>query len=240
MSSEVEYEPIPGLPSELPPGERLLWQGRPRWQGLARHTFQVPWLAAYFAVFIAARFGFALHDGQGLGGALLTSLMVLPLALVCLGVLSLLAWLNARATIYTITSRRVVMRFGVAFPMTFNLPFKRLAAAHLNRRRTGDGDIALQLSGPDRIAWLHLWPHARPWHLAKAQPMLRAIPAAAAVATLLAEAVQDYALTAGAPVLLSKVSAGAEGEGAAAPGLAQPAPVGMSSQLMTQLGQQAL
>lgn len=240
MSSEIEYEAIPGLPHELPAGERLLWQGRPRWQGLARHTFRVPWLAAYFAVFIAARLGFALYDGQGLGGALLTSLMVLPLALICLGMLSLLAYLNARATIYTITSRRVVLRLGVALPMTFNLPFKRLAAAHLNLRRNGEGDIALQLSGPDRIAWLHLWPHARPFHLAKAQPMLRAIPAAAAVATLLAEAVQDFAVTAGAPVLLSELAAVAPGSNASpGPGQPEAAAVGLGSQLVTQLGQQA-
>lgn len=239
MSSEIEFEPIPGLPHELPPGERLLWQGRPQWRGLARYTFRVPWLAAYFGLFIAARGGFALQDGQGLAGALLTSLLVLPLAVLCLGVLSLLAWLNARATIYTITTRRVVMRFGVAFPMTFNLPFKRLAAANLNLRKSGDGDIALQLAGPDRIAWLHLWPHARPWRLAKAQPMLRAIPQAAAVAELLAAAVQAWSAAAGAPVLLSDLTPSTLEAAAGGPGFAAPAAVQLSAPLASQLSQQA-
>jgi hypothetical protein len=27
-----------------------------------------------------------------------------------------------------------------------------------------------------RIAYLHLWPHARPWKLAAPQPMLRCLP----------------------------------------------------------------
>jgi hypothetical protein len=200
VSDEVEIEPIPGLPSELPPGERLLWQGRPEWRGLARHTFSVRWLAAYFGVFIVARGLFAVQDGQSPSGALTTSLMVLPLAILCLGTLTLLAWLNARATVYTITSKRVVMRFGVALPMTFNFPFKRLTTASVQLRPDGEGDIALELVGRDKVAWLHLWPHARPWRLAKAQPMLRSIADAKQVAALLADAVRAWSASEGAPV----------------------------------------
>lgn len=207
MNGEVEIEPIPGLPHQLPAGEELLWQGRPKWRGLARHTFLLPWIAAYFAVFITARGVLALQDGQGLGGALLASAVVLPLAGLCLGLLTLLAWLNARATVYTITSKRVVMRFGIAFPMTFNIPFKRMAAAGLKLRKDGSGDISLRLSGQDRIAWLHLWPHARPWHFKKAEPMLRALGDAAPVATLLAQAVQAWSVADGAPILVAERAA---------------------------------
>jgi hypothetical protein len=46
----------------------------------------------------------------------------------------------------------------------------------------------LALKGPDHIAWLHLWPHARPWHLTRTQPMLRALPQVADVAALLQKA----------------------------------------------------
>ena len=35
-------------------------------------------------------------------------------------------YFNARATVYTITTRRLVMRIGVALPTTFNLPFKQI------------------------------------------------------------------------------------------------------------------
>ena len=52
----------------------------------------------------------------------------------------------------------------------------------------GSGDLPLTLSGEDRIAWLHLWPHARPFHLAHPEPMLRSVPDAAAVAQLLSQA----------------------------------------------------
>ena len=55
-------------------------------------------------------------------------------------------------------------------------------------RADGSGDLPLTLSGEDRIAWLHLWPHARPFHLAHPEPMLRSVPDAAAVAQLLSQA----------------------------------------------------
>ena len=47
------------------------------------------------------------------------------------GVLSLLAWALARSTIYTITRPRVVLRFGVALPMSVNLPLRLVESADL-------------------------------------------------------------------------------------------------------------
>jgi Bacterial PH domain len=204
VSSEIEVEPIAGLPHALPPGEQLLWQGRPAWKTLARQSFELPWLAAYFGVFALSRGVVAVADGKGLGAAVFATLVVLPLAALCLATLALLGWLNARATVYTITSRRVVMRFGVAFPMTFNLPFTCIGSANLKTRANGNGDIALELSGPDRLAWLHLWPHARPWKFAKAQPMLRAIDDAPRVANVLAAAVTAWAADQAAPVKIAR------------------------------------
>jgi hypothetical protein len=105
--------------------------------------------------------------------ALLTSTL---LASVALGLLALTAWLSASTTLYTITDKRIVMRIGIVLTLTFNLPFSRIQAAQIKNSKNGKGNIALDLQGPDRIAYLHLWPHARPWHLKQPQPMLRALP----------------------------------------------------------------
>jgi hypothetical protein len=150
-------------------------------------------LTLYFAIFIAGRGVMALVEGQGAGKALSDALGLVPLAAACVGLLIGLAWLNARATIYTITTRRVVLRFGVALPISINLPFKQLAAADLVARPEGDGDIALRLTGPGRLAYLPLWPYVRPWRVAPAQPMLRAVPKVTEVSALLAQAVKDFA-----------------------------------------------
>jgi hypothetical protein len=193
MSADLDFEPIPGLPEELPNGETIVWQGRPSWRALARSTFKARWLAAYLAFFVAARAVLALRGGQGAAGLIGVGLAA-ALATGCVSVVMLLAWMYARSSVYTITTKRVVMRIGVAIPMTWNLPFKQIAAADLTVRKDDDGDIVLKMVPPNRVAWLHLWPHVGPWNFTKARPALRAIAEPARVASLLAEAVKAWAL----------------------------------------------
>ena len=185
---EHEFEAAPGLPEPLPPGERLLWQGSPDWHVLARRAFHLRKLAAYFGAMLVLRVVFLLNDGAALTGALSSTLGPLAMASMGLALVGLMAWLSARSTVYTITDKRVVMRIGIVLTLTFNIPFKRIAAAGLHLDAGGTGDLPLTLLGPDRIAFLHLWPHARPWRLGKPEPMLRSVPQAALVARVLTEA----------------------------------------------------
>lgn len=198
-------ESIDGIEGPLPDGERVLWQGRPDWRVLAATAYHVNKVAAYFAALIALRAAFAMADGLDFGAAVLHALWVLPLAALGLGLLAGMAWLAARGAVYALTTRRVVMKIGVAVPITINLPLRLIGAAAFRRTRGGHGDIPLALNGADRIAYLHLWPHARPWHFRQPEPMLRAVPDAARVAELLGGA------------LAAVHGAGAEGAAAAQP-----------------------
>jgi hypothetical protein len=190
VTMEHDFEPVRGLPATPPAGERILWQGSPTSMAMARRAFHVRGVAIYFAILMAWRAVAHLADGHGAADTALAVLGVLPLALAGLGVLALLGRLNARATVYTITDRRVVMRFGVALPMTVNLPYKMVDSAGLAVHGDGTGDITLTLLGSDRIAWLHLWPHVRPWHLSRPQPMLRGLADPQKVAGILGGALQ--------------------------------------------------
>lgn len=185
---EHDDEPVPGLPEALPAGESIVWQGAPQWRRLALEAFHVRKVALYFGLLMLWRCGDALSEGQPWALVLPGLLPLLLSALAATGLLSLLAWLSARATLYTITNRRVVMRIGVAMSMTLNLPFKAVESACLRLGPGGIGDIALSL-GQGRIAYLHLWPHARPWRLARPQPVLRAVANAADVALRLSQVV---------------------------------------------------
>lgn len=232
-ADDHEFEPIPGLPHALPEGERILWQGRPRWRGLARHVFKLPWLALYFAALVVARGINAVGSGLSAGGVAWAVISVALLASAGLGLLALLAVLHARGTVYTLTTRRVVMRFGVALPMSFNLPFKRLASAELKPHEAGSGDIAFRIAGKGRIAWAHLWPHTRPFRFSPAEPMLRCIPEAARVARLLADAVAAWAVAEGTSQVKRAGDAGTrsdESSAAPTPGL------GLGEGLATQAG----
>jgi hypothetical protein len=184
-----EIEPIRGLPEALPPGERILWQGSPEWPALAVRALHIRKVAAYFGLLAAASVAASVGiDGTALPAALGSAAGLALPALAALGLLGIYAFLAARATVYTITDRRVVMRFGVALSLTVNIPFRIVGSAGLKLDRDGTGDIPLSLTGSGKIAYLALWPHARPWRVTRPEPMLRAVPDAARVGRILAGA----------------------------------------------------
>jgi len=185
---EHEFEPQFGLPEPLPADERILWQGAPDWRRLAIEAFHVRKLAVYFAAILALRAVFVASSGGSGAEVIKALLMLLPLALFAMAIATGMAWLSSRTSVYTVTDKRVVMRIGIVLSLTFNLPLKRLATADLRLRADGTGDIPLTLAGTDTIAYLHLWPHARPWRVARPEPMLRCVPEAAQVSAVLARA----------------------------------------------------
>lgn len=187
-SAEHEFEASLGLPEPLPAGEMILWQGAPSWTSMAKHVFRLQWLAAYFAVIVVLQV-YSVAGGEG-GLAEAWSSVALAVFLAAIGLLliGLLAYWSATTTMYTLTNRRIVMRVGIVLTVTFNLPYKSLSSADLKLYKDGTGDIPMQIATEDKIAFFHLWPHARPWRLAKPEPMMRCIPEAQQVAALLTEA----------------------------------------------------
>jgi hypothetical protein len=183
--SRLRVKQIRGLPDELPAGERLLWQGAPNWRALCVRAFHVRKVAAYFALLVLWRVTTGVADGADLATIATACSSLVALAVAAIGILVLLAWLSARTTIYSITSQRVVFRCGIALSMDLNIPYRTVGAAELNPHADGTGDIALALPKGTRIAYLNLWPHARPWHFRAPQPTLRCVPEASRVADLL-------------------------------------------------------
>lgn len=183
------HEPHPGLPESLPEGEQILWQGRPSVRGLALDAFHVGKVSLYLGALLAVSVGLDVSRGASVGAALVGGLRALPLAVLCLGLLFGLAAAHARATLYTLTNRRVVIRHGVAFPMMVNLPFAAFCSAEFKARRDGRGDLPMKVQGGEGPSYVHLWPHVRPGHLGHPQPMLRSVPGIEAVAQLLASSV---------------------------------------------------
>lgn len=186
---DVTVEPVKGLPEVLPPGEEILWQGRPLVLTLAREALSLNWIIGYFALLVFWRIAVS-STIMPPGPALLSGLPFLALAVLTVTIIVAIAWVQAKATVYTITSERVAMRIGAALTLTLNLPFPRIAAADLELRKSGAGTIALRTIGQAKLSYLILWPHVRPWHMRQTQPALRCIPDAARVAAILAEAAE--------------------------------------------------
>jgi hypothetical protein len=191
---ELASEPIRGLPEMLPRGERILWQGAPAWRGLAISAYHAREAALYFGLLLAVRLASGIVSGEA-ALSIATSLLVFTgLAAAAVATLTLLGYLAGRTTVYTITNRRLVMRIGIALPMTLNLPFKVITSAASRQYGDGTADIPLQLAPENRLAFLILWPHCRPWHMRRPEPMLRRVPDGARVAMILADALKAYTL----------------------------------------------
>ncbi|WP_153339961.1 photosynthetic complex putative assembly protein PuhB [Roseospira navarrensis] len=215
MHDDFAFEPIPGLPEVPPEGERVLWQGKPRWWSLAKRLFKLPWIAGYFAILALWGGVSSQYDGEPLGTVVSAGLGPLIAGGVVIGLLVAVGYWIQATTIYTVTSERVIIRFGLAVQMTVNLPFRVIQEAQLTVRRDGTGDIPLVLMPDEKVSSLMLWPHIRPWHWRHTQPMLRAIAVPEAVARTLAQALADHAQrTGGADVATVGPAAGLEDGGA--------------------------
>ncbi|MCR9255108.1 MAG: photosynthetic complex putative assembly protein PuhB [Alphaproteobacteria bacterium] len=185
MHDDFDFDPVPGLPEELPKGERMLWQGAPDWRRIAISALHVRAIAIYFGILAIYRGAEAIYEGGGLVDGLIAALWIVPLALGACGILALIAYFIHRTTIYTITDKRVVFRIGVTLPMTINVPFTSIQSAAYRAHGDGTGDIPIQLDENSRIAYPLLWPHARPWRLKTPEPMLRGVPEGEKIARLL-------------------------------------------------------
>ncbi len=183
--SRFSGKPISGLPEALPQGESILWQGAPDWRSLARRAFRVKLISVYFAILIVWRVGASLSAGDSLSLSLASSLSSLVLCAIALGGFFLLSWLIARTTTYTITSRRLVITYGIAVPKSVNLPFSRIDAADLRELPEGTGDLSVKLPPATRLSFILLWPHVRAGVGGRAEPVLRCIAEPQLVANIL-------------------------------------------------------
>ncbi|MBV0914209.1 photosynthetic complex putative assembly protein PuhB [Anianabacter salinae] len=186
---DFAVEPIPGLPGVPPRGEAVLWQGRPDTWALARESMLLYWVAGYFVLLCIWRVTTAMLSVPT-GQALLSAVPLIALGLLACGIIYGIAWIQARGTVYTITTARVAVRGGAALTVTFNLPFAQIEGASLDLKPSGTGTIALGLKGDNKISYLVAWPHVRPWRMKKTEPALRCIPEAARVADILRDAAE--------------------------------------------------
>jgi hypothetical protein len=185
---EHGYELVPGLPERLPDGETILWQGRPAWFPFARRAFLLVGLAIYFALLLGWQVVTGVQEGLGAADILVGAAPLMLTAFCCLLGLGFIGWLSARMSIYTITDRRVVMQVGIALPTTINLPFAVIETMGVRRHRDGTEDILLTVAKPHRASLIALWPHCRPFRLARPEPLLRGLRQQEGVARILARA----------------------------------------------------
>ncbi len=195
---DFHVEPIEGLPELPPEGEKILWQGRPSWWALAVQSLNLYWVMGYFVLLGAWR-SVVLAETRPLDVSIAGSVPFLVLGLIACALLAIVAYVQARSTVYTITNRRVAMRIGAALTVTLNLPYRWIGSADMDLRKNGVGTIALELIDEGtRLSYLTCWPHVRPWRMNPVQPALRCIKDAEKVAAILGDAARTEVTRPGA------------------------------------------
>jgi hypothetical protein len=139
---DFAFEPIRGLPERPPEGEVILWQGQPNWLRLSIDSLNVWWVLGYFIFLFVWRF-ISVSDLMPIYQAVLVSLPFLALALIVTLLLMLVGYIQANATVYTITNKRVVMRIGAALTVTLNLPFTEIENAAIASGSKDFGTIVI-------------------------------------------------------------------------------------------------
>lgn len=188
----VAREYIRGVPHPLPEGERLLWQGAPTMKAVATHVFHWRLVVAYFAAMLAL---WAVTTEHQPGSEVYVASAVVRVSLAAFVMLAVLGLSRAVATTswYAITSQRVVMRVGMAFPMSINIPFKLLDSAGVGTFKDGTGQVTMSITKGNRIAYIAMWPHCRVFRFTQPEPVLRGLEEPQRVAEILAKAVADAA-----------------------------------------------
>lgn len=186
---DFQFEPVRGLPEELPEDEHILWQGAPNPRALAREAWGIRWVMGYFVLLAVWRIWVSATQVS------LTQSMAHGIPFVIIGGIACaiiygIAYMQAKSTVYTLTNKRVGMRIGAALTMTLNLPYTWIGTAKLDTKPAGTGTLAFELIGETRLSYLMTWPHVRPWRINRTQPALRCIPHAAKVAEIFAEAAE--------------------------------------------------
>lgn len=187
-NSEGAPQYIRGLPHPLPAGERLLWEGAPAMRAVATHVFHWRWIAAYFAVMLGA---WLVSTPETVGSSIWWSSVMVRVvsSAFVLATAFGLAQAVASTSWYAITTHRVVLRVGMVFSVSINIPFALLKTAGVGQFRDGTGQLTLVLNKPERLAYSALWPHCRVFRINHPEPVLRGLPEPEKVARILADAV---------------------------------------------------
>lgn len=173
----------------LAPGEIAIWTGKPEWRRAACDALHLRGLTAYFGLLFVLDAYQAWMKAIPLEQAVHDSVPLAGITCLALAILVAISWLVSRSR-YTVTNRRVILRYGIAMPVTLSIPMSQIASTAIAMNADQTADIVLMLKEGNRMPYLKLWPHARPWVVKQPQPMLRGVAQGAVVAAMLSRALQ--------------------------------------------------
>ena len=189
----INKPPPKDILSAIPTGEKIVWYGRPDIRRFCLSAMGLKYVLVYllFAIIFDI---YSNLEGPGISsyiGGILPYILSFSLALI---LLVLIGISQVVSTFYVITSKRIIIKSGVALIFMLNVPFSKIYNIQKQELSDGTGSISLELLGNKRIPFFACWPSVRPWYFNNPQPTFRCISDVNVVALYLSKSAQARVL----------------------------------------------
>ena len=203
MEYKTKFEVHKNILDAIPEGESILWKGKPSFWGFSWYFFGLKLLAFYLIV-LSVVFAARLTVTDFFTAFLVDFLPFLLSGILTSCILMALAKIQSQSSVYIITENRVIIKSGAALSFLISMPFKKIKAVNLQKRKGSLGTISFELNSGKRVPYISCWPSVRPWRFKNTEPAFSCIENVDEVATILRKSVMAGRVSLQAPVTNSE------------------------------------
>ena len=188
MEYKTKFEVHKNILDAIPEGESILWKGKPSFWGFSWYFFGLK-LLAFYLIILSVVFAARLTVTDFFTAFVVDFLPFLLSGILTSCILMALAKIQSQSSVYIITENRVIIKSGAALSFLISMPFKKIKAVNLQKRKGSLGTISFELNSGKRVPYISCWPSVRPWRFKKTEPAFSCIENVDEVATILRKSV---------------------------------------------------
>ena len=203
MEYKTKFEVHKNILDAIPEGESILWKGKPSFWGFSWYFFGLK-LLAFYLIILSVVFAARLTVTDFFTAFVVDFLPFLLSGILTSCILMALAKIQSQSSVYIITENRVIIKSGAALSFLISMPFKKIKAVNLQKRKGSLGTISFELNSGKRVPYISCWPSVRPWRFKNTEPAFSCIENVDEVATILRKSVMAGRVSLQAPVTNSE------------------------------------
>ena len=203
MEYKTKFEVHKNILDAIPEGESILWKGKPSFWGFSWYFFGLK-LLAFYLIILSVVFAARLTVTDFFTAFVVDFLPFLLSGILTSCILMALAKIQSQSSVYIITENRVIIKSGAALSFLISMPFKKIKAVNLQKRKGSLGTISFELNSGKRVPYISCWPSVRPWRFKNTEPAFSCIENVDEVATILRKSVMAGRVSLQAPTINSE------------------------------------
>ena len=153
MEYKSKLEAHKNILDAIPEGESILWKGKPSFWGFSWYFFGLK-LLAFYSIILSVVFAARLTVTDFYTAFAVDFLPFLSSGILASFILMALAGIQSQSSVYIITENRVIIKSGAALSFLISVPFKKIKAVNLQKRKGSLGTISFELSSGKRVPYI--------------------------------------------------------------------------------------